>query len=481
MGKFWSHLVHHSRPDGSDYSLVECPPLVSLRDGKTHRVEKDVLWRQDGTRIQVCMVCQPLLDEGKVTGVIVVFQDITRQLINEQKFQGCDLWLSVILNNTFEGILTINEEGVIELFNPAAERLFGYRELEVMGKNAKILLAEPYRSDPDYYFRRSLETGKDEPANKQVEIQGRRQDGQEFPLLLGVKEFVFDGRKHLVAAMSDFTGRKQFEQKLKDQQAFLEKVNGQLVVENEKRRAAEKKLNFAMGSLKKKNTELDQFASIASHDLKAPLRSIHSLANWVEEELQNEPKGEVRRYTHLMKKRIDRLVNLIDGILEYSRAGRSQGSSKRVDLQTLIRESLELSPPPSAFTIEIAPDLPPVFGDRTQLLQVFSNLVQNAINHHDRKSGKVRISFRVRDDAYEFCVADDGPGIEDKDHDRVFEIFATLDKKTGNPSHGVGLALVRKIVESQGGMVWIESAHPRGAAFWFTWPQSAPEPVLALD
>ena len=220
------------------------------------------------------------------------------------------------------------------------------------------------------------------------------------------------------------------------------------------------------------NQELDQFAYVASHDLKAPLRGIANLAEWIEDDLGEGLSDAVRKHFDLLKGRVHRMEALIDGILSYSRAGRVRESPERVDVGALLAEVVDLLSPPAGFQVVIQPDLPTLWSEKLPLQQVWMNLIGNAMKYTRRGDARVEISARRAGGVHEFSVADNGPGIAAEYHERIFGIFQTLEARDRVEGTGIGLSLVRKIVESRGGRVWVESAEGDGAAFRFLWPEN---------
>lgn len=251
-----------------------------------------------------------------------------------------------------------------------------------------------------------------------------------------------------------------------------------LVSEIEVRRAAERRLlekaselEGVANSLEARNRELDQFAYITSHDLKAPLRGIANLSQWIEEDLGDAVTDEVRQHLNMLRGRVNRMESFIEGILLYSRVGRVLGTVEQVNVAALLDDIIEYIAPPPGFTITVVPPMPTIPAERLRLEQVFSNLLTNAIKHHDRQDGAITISVEPHGAFYRFAVADDGPGIAPEYQERIFVIFQTLASRDRVESSGLGLALIRKIVEQHNGHVWVESREGHGATFSFTWPQ----------
>ncbi|WP_437650507.1 PAS domain-containing sensor histidine kinase [Sorangium sp. So ce362] len=225
-------------------------------------------------------------------------------------------------------------------------------------------------------------------------------------------------------------------------------------------------------ALQRSNRELDQFAYVTSHDLKAPLRGIANLSQWIEDDEHEHLSEASKRNLELLRNRVQRMDALIDAILDYSRVGRIRVPTEVVAVGPLIEEVVDLLSPPGGFRVEVAGPLPSVVAERTMLQQVFMNLIGNAIKHHrDRESGRAVVSCADAGSHWRFAVADNGPGISPRFHDKVFIIFQTLEARDRSEGTGVGLALVKKIVESSGGAVALDSDVGRGAAFSFTWPK----------
>ncbi len=237
------------------------------------------------------------------------------------------------------------------------------------------------------------------------------------------------------------------------------------------RKLVEEQIQRYAAELERSNRELDDFAYSASHDLKAPLRAVQNLAQWISEDAGPLLPEESQKHMRLMLQRIDRLERLLDDLLAFSRVGRIQHDPVEIDTARLVAEVVEMLAPPADFTIEVG-QLPVLIGQRPPLEQVLRNLIGNAIKHHDRPNGKVTVSAEDRGAMWEFAVGDDGPGIAPQYHEKVFEMFQTLQARDKVEGSGMGLALVKKIVENQGGTVKLESIPGQGATFRFSWPKN---------
>ena len=225
-------------------------------------------------------------------------------------------------------------------------------------------------------------------------------------------------------------------------------------------------------TLERNNKELDQFAYVASHDLKAPLRGIANLSQWIEEELGPAVTDQTREYMSLLRGRIHRMEGLIDGILSYSRAGRAKHGAEDIDIKDLLDDVVELASPPEGAEIVIDHGMPVLHTERLPLQQVFLNLITNGLKYAGGAQARIRISAHDEGDFYQFSVTDNGPGIAPEFHEKVWGIFQTLNPRDKVEGTGIGLALVRKIVDNKGGRAWIESEAGSGATFHFLWPKN---------
>jgi two-component system sensor histidine kinase/response regulator len=217
------------------------------------------------------------------------------------------------------------------------------------------------------------------------------------------------------------------------------------------------------------NKQLDEFVYIVSHDLKAPLRGLASLATFMEDELGENPKPEILDILHMMKSRTVRMQNLIDGILHYSRLGNTVMEKEKVDVKELINNIIDLISLPENIRVEISDNMPLLVTEKIKLHEVLQNLISNAVKYNDKEKGELKISCEDADDHYIFRISDNGIGIKPEHHEKIFGIFQTLQPKDKVESTGIGLTIVKKIIEQQNGTIFLESELGKGSIFGFTW------------
>ncbi len=237
------------------------------------------------------------------------------------------------------------------------------------------------------------------------------------------------------------------------------------------RRAAERQQARLLEELSQVNEQLQDFAYVVSHDLKAPLRGIKVLTEWLCTDYGDQLGGDAQENLQLLQSRVDRMHNLIEGVLQYSRIGRIEGDPGQVDVNEALGSIVDAIAPPEHIEIVVDGTLPTIEGEPTRIGQVFQNLLSNAVKYMDKPAGRIVVACRDDGDAWTFSVSDNGPGIEQKHFERVFKIFQTLASRDEYESTGVGLTLVRRIVELYGGRIWVESKLGQGCTFCFTWPK----------
>lgn len=400
----------------------------------------------------------PLTDSaGNVIGILGTFEDITERKraeaalsVSEQRFRATFEQAAVGMAQT-----TLNGEWL--LLNEKLCQIVGYSRQELLKMRGFQEITHPEDLEKEVVYIRRLVSG--EVNNYSLEKRYLRKDGSSIWVNITVSILHdVDNHQTLMGVVEDIQERKQAEEALRQRAEELTRTTTILA--------------RTTTNLKKRNQELDQFAYVVSHDLKAPLRAIANLSSWIEEDLEGQMTQDTQHQMNLLRGRVHRMEGLIEGLLQYSRVGRIKTATERVDLNQLLAEIVDSLAPPAGFTIEIPPNLPVFVTERLPLEQVFTNLISNAIKHNKQASGYVKISLRELEDFYEFAITDNGPGIAPQYHEKVFVIFQTLEARDKVENTGIGLSLVKKIVETHGGTIKLESQEGQGATFRFTWAKN---------
>jgi PAS domain S-box-containing protein len=350
--------------------------------------------------------------------------------------------LRAIVETAVDGIITIDENGLIRSFNLAATRLFGYMPDEVIGRNVNILMPEPYHEEHDGYLRNYLGTGIKKIIGIGREVVGRRKDGTQFPVDLAVSETILGARRIFIGVVRDITERKR--------------VNSDLA------RQAEE--------LARSNVELERFAYVASHDLQEPMRTVSSFATLLERRCGDQLNGEAAEYLKYITDGVVRMQTLIQDLLAYSRVSSQGAAFAPADCNEIVEKVRgNLKALIDVKHAQVVSDhLPLVIADATQLGQLFQNLLGNALKFHGLRFPRIRIGVQEESAFWHFSVSDNGIGIAAEYFDRIFIIFQRLHTIEEYGGTGIGLAICKKIVERHGGRIWVESVVGEGSTFHFT-------------
>ena len=272
--------------------------------------------------------------------------------------------------------------------------------------------------------------------------------------------------------------RENLEDLIEEHTIELRQTNKELEQEITERKKAEqalqklnKDLESAVKELSRTNKELKDFIHIASHDLKTPLRGIGTLAEWIATDCADKLDEQGKEQVKLLTTRAERIIRLIDSMLEYSDITRKRRNEKTEDLNTLLIEVIREISPPENIQITIENQLPILLCEKAHLIQVFQNLLSNAIKYIDKPQGQIKIGCVEENGFWKFSVFDNGPGIERPHFEKIFQIFQTLSLRDEFESTGIGLTMAKKIVELYEGKIWVESKVGEGSTFYFTLPQ----------
>ena len=436
-----------NRPDGYDPAIVELlEPLFSAYATIIHDVRMADL--REEAQLKIGRLNQELQDRADrldQANQALAERDQLRQLALENA--SVRLQHLATMDAASDGLALLDAAGLYTYVNAAHATMFGFATSEeLLGKNWRILY------DDDELTRFQTEVFPELGARRHWHgrARARRLDGTHFPEALTLTLTPNGG---LICVCRDDTLAVESEQKIL---------------------ALSRGLEARAQELTQVNRELSDFAHVVSHDLKAPLRGIGSLANWLQQDYADKLGPEGAEQLRMIGGRVARLSGLIDGILSYSRAGRTHRSQTVVSLDALVRGTLEMLAPPAHITVAVVSELPQIRMDPTKAQQLFQNLLSNAVKYMDKPSGRVTVACVADERFWHFSIADNGPGIEEKYFERVFQLFQTLAPRDEVESTGVGLAVVKKIVETEGGRIWIESVFGHGATFHFTLPRAEP-------
>lgn len=393
--------------------------------------------------ITIDFMVAPIFDEaGKVSYLVPSGIDITEQLHNEAKLRE----QSQIVNLAYDAIILWSKGEGISSWSQGASNLYGFSEEEALGKISHELLKTKHPIS-----LAKLESTLLEKDHWEGELIQETKSGEQ--VIVSTRHQLIDPESFLVLEINrDISEQKRVEE-------ALVQLNEDLEMRVQERTLA----------LERSLEELNQFTYVASHDLKAPLRAIDNLANWIEEDAAQHLPEASKRHLKLMKGRILRLERLLEDLLAYSRADRTSYPVEAFDLGELLNSIIDMLNPPESFRITIDSEVGTIQTTRVPLETVIRNLINNAVKHHDRDNGKIAISARHEDDFLSIEVKDDGPGIEPSYFDKIFMIFQTLQPRDKVESSGVGLAIVKKLVESHNGEIEVSSAPGKGASFKFSW------------
>lgn len=365
-----------------------------------------------------------------------IIRDVTVELNYRQRIEEERQKFSRIIANMNLGLLEVDNNDVIQMANQSFEEMSGFSKAELIGQVASNLLLKG--NEKDLVFEENKKREKGISNSYEIKIQTKT-GAQKNWLISGAPNY--DDSGHVVGSIGihlDITDQK----KLQQQKELL------------------------LDELEKSNNELQEYAHIVSHDLKSPLRSIYALVSWIKEDNKELFDATSMDNLSLIESTLEKMEQLITDILNYSSVGASNNDFNQVDLNEMMKDLGELLYFPEHIEFKVADTMPTVYGDRTKLQQLFQNLISNAVKFCDKDKGLIEVSATERPGCYEFSVRDNGMGIEEKYHNKIFKVFHSL-KKDKNSS-GIGLSIVKKVVEMHRGTVWLESTPGEGTTFYFT-------------
>ncbi len=386
-------------------------------------------------------------------GFVAVWRDISERIQIKQALEQSGATFRVLVTQAPIGIFQTDCQGDCLYLNPRWLEITGLSVAEAMGQGWSNALHPEDRVRVDHEWYEAARSGKEFVS----EYRFRAPNGK-VTWVSGRAVAIYSDRQKRIGyfgTIIDISDRKQAEALSKQQKEQLISIN--------------QDLEHTTSLLRKRNRELDEFTYVVSHDLKAPLRAIHNLSEWIEEDLEDKLDDDTRYNLELLKSRVSRMQMFIKSLLEYSRIGREKTPPEMFSVKDLLVDIIDSLAPPPKFAITIGEFMPTLTTQKVALEQVFTNLISNAIKHHYSQSGKIEISATEDREFYYFSVTDDGAGIAPEHQERVFGIFQTLSSRDNNENTGIGLSIVKKIVESQGGKIELDSEIGKGTTFRFSW------------
>ena len=433
IGKNPRILKSGETPQGQYKQLWETIASGNEWEGEFHNRKKT------GEYYWVFATISPMKnEEGTITHFIGIQREITERKRKEVRFNA-------FVKSTADALIAIDEQGVVELFNPAAEKMFGYKKEEVVGQNVIMLMPESYRKKHEDGLKGYLSTGKARILGTgPIELEALRKDGKAFPIELTIGDARLDEYFTFIGIIRDITERKW----------------------------AEQKLIHSMEELSRSNAELQQFAYVASHDLQEPLRMITSYTKLLERRYKDKLDSNANEYIAFAVDGAMRMQQLINDLLAYSRVTSRTSNFEPVNCTEVfdrVAKNLKIALEESGAAIT-HDHLPVVMADPSQLTQLFQNLIGNALKFRGEAPPRVHISAEKKKDKWIFSVSDNGIGIDPQYYDRIFIVFQRLHGKEDYPGSGIGLSICKKIVERHSGRIWLKSEQGKGATFYFSLP-----------
>ena len=441
-------LLGHSRED-----LVGRPLVAFLSRADRRRWLSELAKVRLGHKVRVVVGVRLNIKAGGLSPVLqlhlalragnhagwlrVIILDATeRHLAEEQvRFQ------SGILDQISDAVVAVDAEGRITYWNSAAENRYGWNVEVARGRRPQDLY-ENHFADPE------AAAHAEEAVAKHGAWRGESlhvtHDGRRIPVESSISTYV-DATGLPVGTLNVFRDISE-------------------------RKSADEEREHLMAELRRVNLELNEFAHVVSHDLKAPLRAVSTLATMLTIDYADRLDDEGKAQFALLGSRVKQMYGLIGGVLEYSRLGRVESECAMIDLNEVVNHTLKFAAPPEHISVVVENTLPVVPCDRTRIGQVFGNLIDNAVKFMDKPRGEVRIGSTQENNHWRCYVADNGPGIEAQHFERIFKIFQKLTPKDEIEGSGLGLAIVRRIIDSNGGKIWVESELGKGSTFYFTLP-----------
>lgn len=458
LGQNAHSVYHHHKLDGAEYPLEECPIMQAALSGVAYRAE-DYFWHKNGSVVPVSITSTPIYRDGKLAGAVNVFHDITERRRNEAQLRESEQFRA-LFEYAREALFLVDTTGHIVDVNQIAAESLGFNRAEIIGRLAREYLLSPMWGDGSTTVT-NIRSRRSPDAPLVFEGEQVRRDGSRFAVEALFSPIQVGSRKLILVAARDITERKRAERERREL----------LARERQAREAAE----AAQRSLARSNADLEHFAYAASHDLQEPLRMVTAYNQLLQKRYSGKLDADADQFIEFSITGARRMEQLLQGLLAYLRiaaADEPVESVEPVDANVVLaeaRQNLHTAIEESGAAILVTDPLPRVRAHPVHLLQLFQNLIGNAIKYRGSENPRIEIGVRAEDGRWLFSIADNGMGIEPRYAEQIFGIFKRLhgDKYSGT---GIGLAICQKIVERYGGKIWVESESGRGSVFYFSLP-----------
>ena len=366
-------------------------------------------------------------------------------LINRNLARNAEKNIYLIFDSTPSALVLINSEGKIKLANNRLCKLFGYEKKELLGESIELLVPERFRQHHEHYRQGFIKEPVKRAMGEQNELYGLTKKGKEIPIEVRLNPIQLNQAPSVIAAINDITLQRKHLQEIQE----------------------------AARKLKKSNEELEQFAFIASHDLQEPLRMVSSYTQLLASRYQNRLDNDANEFIDYAVDGAKRMQVMIQDLLKFSRLGSEAVEVEEIDANKLYEDALKnlAIVVEESGTVVTRGELPVIRGEASQLLQVFQNLIGNAVKYRIvEKTNRLHVSAKMIKNEWRFCFQDNGIGIQPQYFEKIFIIFKRLHNKSEYSGTGIGLALCKRIIDNHGGRIWVESEYGQGACFYFTLP-----------
>jgi two-component system, sensor histidine kinase and response regulator len=445
-------LIHHHRPDGSDYPVEQCPMFAAYKRGESSRIDDEFLWSKDGTGLPVEYGATPIRKNGTMTGAVISFSDITERKRAEQRLRETERFFRSVLELAPDCLMVVDAEGTIRLVNAQGEKLFGYTREELVGQSIEMLVPEDVRASHPALRAAFHHSPRAREMGAGLELRGQRKDGSTFPVEIGLSPLPARQSEVAQVAVSirDVTERKEQEKALKQAKAKAEEA-----------------------------TEMkSMFLANMSHEIRTPMNAIIGLSHLA---LKTPLSAKQRDYVSKVHNAGTSLLAVINDILDFSKieAGKLDLETTDFEIDEVISSVTTLTAQKAhekglEFLAHVAPGIPEhLLGDPLRLGQILTNFVNNAVKFTEH--GEIRLAIELLERTGEkvqlkFSVRDTGIGMTPQQSAKLFQPFTQADMSTTRKHGGTGLGLTicRRLVELMGGQVWLESEPGVGSTFFFT-------------